>query len=338
MLDAMLGCLTEHHYKSCAPYKRVLDALAFDAFQAGSYYDIPFLPVRLFKEHELLSVEKENVIKTMTSSGTTEQAVSKIFLDKETAANQQKVLVKIVSSVIGQKRVPLLILDSSSVLKDRNMFSARGAGILGFSIFSSETKFAFDENMQLDREGVSAFIDKYKGRDLLVFGFTYIIWQHFYMELMRSGYKPDLSRGILFHGGGWKKMLSEAVSPAEYKSRLFDVCGISRIHNYYGMVEQTGCIYIECEQGHLHASIFSDVIMRRSLDFSVCEAGEKGIIEVVSVLSKSYPGHILLTEDEGVVLGEDDCQCGRLGKYFAVTGRLQNAEVRGCSDTYAKIP
>ena len=335
MLDALLGGLTEHHYRSCASYRRIVDGLGFDVGRVGSYYDIPFLPVRLFKEHELLSVDKASVVKTMTSSGTTGQAVSKIFLDKDTSANQQKALVKIVSSVIGPKRLPMLILDSSGVLKDRNMFSARGAGILGFSMFSSDKVYAFDENMQLDCVAVSAFLDKYKDGDLLVFGFTFIIWRHFYRELLRSGYRPDLSRGILFHGGGWKKLLSEAVSKEKYNECLSAVCGISRIHDYYGMVEQTGCIYLECEQGHLHASIFSDVIMRRARDFSVSEIGEKGIIEVVSVLPKSYPGHILLTEDEGVLLGEDDCLCGRLGKYFKVTGRLQNAEIRGCSDTYA---
>ena len=43
----------------------------------------------------------------------------------------------------------------------------------------------------------------------------------------------------------------------------------------------------------------------------------------------------VLTEDEGVVLGEDDCPCGRKGKYFVVHGRMKNAEIRGCSDTYA---
>jgi hypothetical protein len=34
----------------------------------------------------------------------------------------------------------------------------------------------------------------------------------------------------------------------------------------------------------------------------------------------------------GVLLGEDDCACGRMGKYFRVNGRLKSAEVRGCSD------
>jgi len=91
---------------------------------------------------------------------------------------------------------------------------------------------------------------------------------------------------------------------------------------------------MECEQGHLHASIFSDVLTRRPFDFSPVAFGEKGIIEVVSLLPGSYPGHALLTEDVGIILGEDDCPCGRLGKYFKILGRLENAEVRGCSDTY----
>jgi len=92
---------------------------------------------------------------------------------------------------------------------------------------------------------------------------------------------------------------------------------------------------MECEYGHLHASIFSDVITRRAIDFKPCELGEMGIIQVVSMLPESYPGHSLLTEDEGIILGEDDCSCGRKGKYFRVEGRLKNAEMRGCSDTYA---
>ena len=125
------------------------------------------------------------------------------------------------------------------------------------------------------------------------------------------------------------------MTPREFKTRLAVACGLARIHDYYGMVEQTGSIFMECERGHLHASVFSDVIPRRTLDFAPCAVGEPGILEVVSVLPRSYPGQCLLTEDEGRLLGEDDCPCGRKGKYFEVLGRLANAEIRGCSDTYA---
>ena len=78
------------------------------------------------------------------------------------------------------------------------------------------------------------------------------------------------------------------------------------------------------------------MIPRRMKDFSSCAIGEKGVLQVVSLLPESYPGHSILTEDEGVLLGEDDCPCGRKGKYFEVTGRIRNAEVRGCSDTYER--
>ena len=249
----------------------MLEAIDFDVNKVASYKDLPFLPVRLFKEMNLRSVPQEDVVKTMTSSGTTGQAVSKIYLDRETSSNQQKTMVKIVSEFTGSSRMPMIIIDCPSVVKNRAMFSARGAGILGFSIFGSKKMYALDDDMKLDVDGLKEFLDKYSGQKILLFGFTFMIWQYFYKELVRlrdEGVTFDLSNGILIHGGGWKKLASEAVSEEEFHSRLEDVCGLKDIHDYYGMVEQTGCIYMECECGHLHASIFSDVIT--CLDSLMC--------------------------------------------------------------------
>lgn len=335
LLTRYLSELTKYHYENCQGYRRMLDCIGFDVESVKNYYDIPFIPVSLFKEFDLLSVDKKDVFKVMTSSGTTGQAVSKIHLDKKTASNQQKTLVKIVSDFTGSSRMPMLIIDSPSVIKDRAMFSARGAGILGFSIFGADKTYALNDDMSINMEAINAFLEKHSDQNILLFGFTFMIWQHLYRELLKLDTKIDLSKGILIHGGGWKKLISEAVTQDEFKKRLNDVCGLQDIHDYYGMVEQTGCVYMECEYGHLHASVYSDVITRRALDFSPCDIGETGIIQVVSMLPESYPGHSLLTEDEGVILGEDDCPCGRKGKYFKVIGRLKNAEIRGCSDTYA---
>ncbi len=330
--------LTEKHIDSCPEYKKMMESIDFDIESIESYYDIPFIPVRLFKEMDLKSIKNEEIFKIMTSSGTSGQAVSKIYLDRNTASAQQKTMVKIVSEFTGANRMPMLIIDCPSVVKNRAMFSARGAGILGFSMFGKDKAYALNDDMELDVEGLKEFLKKHEGERIFMFGFTFMIWQHFYKELVRlkeMGFSFDLSKGVLIHGGGWKKMVSEAVSPEEFHRRLNDVCGLNHIHDYYGMVEQTGCIYMQCECGHLHASAFSDVIIRRARDFSVCAVGEKGIIQVVSAIPESYPGHSLLTEDEGILLGEDNCPCGRKGKYFKILGRLKNAEIRGCSDTYA---
>lgn len=334
MLNERIRELTVKHSKNCQLYRNILSSAGFDTDGKYEYDQVPFLPVRLFKDLELKSVDEDEIFKTMTSSGTTGQSVSKIFLDRDTSINQQKAMVKIVSSFTGSERMPMLIIDSPSVLKNRAMFSARGAGILGFSMFGREKLYALNDDMELKYEEISDFLDRNNGKKILVFGFTFMIWQHFYKELKRQKRSLDLSNGIMIHGGGWKKLKDEAVSSEVFRESLYDVCGIQHVSDYYGMVEQTGCIYMECECGHLHASIYSDIITRRVKDFSIADYGEKGIIEVVSTIPESYPGHVLLTEDEGVILGEDDCPCGRLGKYFAVHGRLKNAEIRGCSDTY----
>lgn len=328
--------LSLKHYQKCENYRKIVDKLNCNLSEIKNYTEIPFLPVRLFKEFDLKSIPTEEVFKTMTSSGTSGQAVSKIYLDKTTAANQQKTLVKIVSDFTGASRMPMLIIDSPSVIKNRNMFSARGAGILGFSIFGADRTYALDDDMNINIPVIEAFLEKHKGQKILLFGFTFMIWQFFYKKLKELNIKLDLSNGILIHGGGWKKLVNEAVSKEEYKQSLNNVCGIKSVHDYYGMVEQTGCVYMECEYGHLHASIFSDIIIRNPKDFSITKTGEKGLIQVCSLLPESYPGHSLLTEDEGIILGEDDCPCGRKGKYFTILGRIKNAEIRGCSDTYEK--
>lgn len=327
--------LTAHHAAQCLPYRKMLDAQGFRTDTVRSPADIPFLPVRLFKQLDLLSVPLEEVVKTMTSSGTSGQTPSRIYLDRTTSANQTKALTRIVTAVTGAQRMPMIVVDSPAVIKDRALFSARGAGILGFSIFGRDRIFALDDSMQLDIEAVAHFLDKYAGSPVFVFGFTFMVWQHLYKALVSSGRKLDLSQAILVHGGGWKALVKESVSSAVFRDRLKEVCGIQRVHDYYGMVEQTGSIYMACEKGHLHASTYSDIIVRRAHDFATAQIGEPGVIEVVSVLPGSYPGHALLTEDEGVILGEDDCACGRLGKYFQVHGRIKSAELRGCSDAYA---
>ena len=110
--------LTEHHFANCAQYRKILDVLGYNPSSKHNIKNIPPIPVRLFKDYDLLSVKKSQIIKTMTSSGTTGQSVSKIFLDRITSTNQTKVLAKIVSSFTDSKRLPMLIIDTKSVLKN----------------------------------------------------------------------------------------------------------------------------------------------------------------------------------------------------------------------------
>ncbi len=99
---------------------------------------LPFLPVRLFKHEKLLSVPHTEVVKTMTSSGTSGQNTSQIFLARYMLALQVKVLSRIVGDFIGPKRLPMLVIDCRATVADRYRFSARTAGVMGF-LFSGAT-------------------------------------------------------------------------------------------------------------------------------------------------------------------------------------------------------
>lgn len=332
-LQRNLSELTQFHYDRCSEYKAMINALFGGRNFGASIGELPYLPVSVFKEHRLKSIPDEDVFKYMRSSGTSGQIPSEIVLDKKTANLQTKGLTKTLNSVLGGQRLPMLVVDSEGAMGANANFSARGAAIRGFSMFGRRPVFALDHNLKPDLPRIKRFFDQHKDKAVFVFGFTFLIWTSLCEALAESDLKIDMSNAILLHGGGWKKLINKAVPPTAFKERLKQQFNISRVHDYYGMVEQTGSIYVECNAGHLHCSVFNDILIRDTISLENKNFGEEGFIQTLSIFPYSYPGHSLLTDDLGMLLGEDDCPCGRKGKYFRVLGRLAEAEIRGCSDT-----
>lgn len=329
----LLKKITNHHLKMCEPYKKIINKLWGSNRIIHSSTDVPFVPTRIFKHLRLLSVPPEEITRTMSSSGTSGQMVSKIYLDSKNAIMQTKVLNQLVKYNIASKRIPMLVIDNESTITDKSKFSARTAGILGFSLFAKYRKFALDDDYKLIEEVVIDFLNKNKGEEILIFGFTFMVWQHLYEYCVNNNLDFDLSNAILVHGGGWKKLHDLKISRSDFGLQLKSKFGLNKVVDYYGMVEQTGTLSFECEMGVLHTSNFSDIIIRNPNNLSLLSIDEPGVIQSISLLPSSYPGHSLLTDDEGVLLGIDNCKCGRKGKYFEVLGRIKNAETRGCSDT-----
>lgn len=332
----LLGRMTQlvkHHRAACEPYNRILTALNYR--QALTLTDIPALPVTLFKTHYLTSIPPESLFKTMTSSGTTGQSVSQIALDRDTANLQSRALAVILAKALPGPRRPMIIVDGPGVVRNRLRFSARSAGVLGILPFGRQHFYALDDDMNLDLAGLEGYLQRHQGEPLVLFGFTFMVWKYLHQALLKQGATIDLSNATLIHSGGWKKLADEAVGNAEFKQALAETTSMSRIHNYYGMVEQTGSVFLEGDDGFLYPSNFSDVIIRDPKTWQEAAYGEPGVVEVLSALPQSYPGHALLTEDLGVVHGVGQPESGWSGKQLTILGRVPRAELRGCSDTHA---
>ena len=126
------------------------------------------------------------------------------------------------------------------------------------------------------------------------------------------------------------KQEDKKVSKLNFKL-FINKLGFDKIYNYYGLVEQIGSIFIECNNGNFHTSCFSDIIIRDKF-LKIQKNKKSGIVQLISLLPTSYPGFSILTQDEGIINGEDDCKCGLKGKYFKIFGRVKKAELRGCSN------
>lgn len=333
MLVDDLNALTLHHKNCCKLYEDYVGTM-FPNAHPSQLADVPFLPVRAFKEFEIKSIPDDKIFKVMRSSGTGGKQ-SQIYLDKETAQKQSLALVEGFGSYFGTGRFPMLIIDAENTVRDRQKFSARTAAINGFSMFSRGRCFALNDDMRPDFDRVRAFLASNVDKRIFVFGFTFLIWNAFIQELQRRGDVLCLENSFFLHGGGWKKLEAERVSNAEFKSAIRLSTSCRSVHNYYGMVEQTGTIFIECDYGRLHAARQSSALTRDPASHSPLGHGQTGLLQVFSTIQYSYPGHSLLTEDVGRTYAAGECPCGREGTIVEIDGRLARAEVRGCSDAYS---
>lgn len=309
------------------------DKVGFDPAKISSLAEIPPVPASMFKQFDLATVD--DVYRWLRSSSTSGQTPSRVPLDKTTARRQTRALTTILRHFIGKKRIPMLVFDlpaSAKTAADGGL-TARGAGIRGFMPFASEVGYvvrAEGGRLILDREALLAFHDKHRESRIFAFGFTFVVWQ-----AITSAPDLDLSFADvrLFHGGGWKRLTEQKVDRAEFVRRVRAFFGnpTAGVHDYYGMVEQTGVIFVDCEAGYKHVPAFADVLIRDVYTMQPVQ-GQVGLINVLSAIPNSYPGHSVITDDMGILRGVDDCPCGRKGKYFEFTSRVARSEVRGCSN------
>ncbi|MCY6960601.1 LuxE/PaaK family acyltransferase [Clostridium brassicae] len=321
--------------------KSLYTKMSVDIDNIKTLEEVPYIPVNMFKNFDLKTCTDEEVIRILNSSATTTGMPSKIYLDKKTSIRQSQGLISTLKNFLGGKRRPMLVIDSEDINKKSSTMTARGAAVRGVSVFASKTVYVMDNhngNLEINVDRLLEFQKKYKDQEVLIYGFTYIVWSKFVNILKQKGIKIDLPKAKLLHSGGWKKLISEKVEKKEFSKSAAEVLNTSpnNIIDFYGMVEQVGVVFIDCECGYKHVPDFAEVIIRDIVSLEEVNVGESGLIEVMSTLGSSYPSQAILTEDIGELVGIDDCKCGRKGKYFKFKSRVEKAEIRGCGDTFAE--
>ena len=241
-------------------------------------------------------------------------------------------LITSTKNILGKQRLPMLIIDQNPNLLNKYTFNARIAAIYGFSIFGKNLTYLLNENNEINYLLLNNFLKKYGKNKFFIFGFTSFIFDNLINKLSKKLCKNTFENGILLHGGGWKKMEKIKINNNEFKKRLFKKLKLKEIYNYYGLVEQTGSIFIECKYCHYFVTSNYSEVLIRDINFNVLKNGKKGFIQLLSLLPRSYPGHSIITEDIGEIADNRSCKCSLKGTRFIVHGRAKHSEIRGCSD------
>lgn len=315
---------SDHYRAWCGFYYGIKSKAELTTYIGNcAFGDWPYLPANAFKYSDLYVCERDQIIKKMLSSGTSSGNPSKIYLDARTSDLMQKRLKIDTEKVIGAHRRPMLILDDSIIFKDRKSFAARGAAIAGLLKYGSPTVYLFNNGV-LDNK-VNDILKS--ASDLLIIGTTVNVWTNF-LPFLESN-KVNLGNAILIHGGGWKKLQSNLVKDNKFRQKLIEVANLSRVYNFFGMVEQLGSVSYQCDKGNFHAPSCSRYHVRSSSG-TLLGYNSPGLLQVSSLLPESYPGACVLTDDLVELKPNTYCDCGSLGDVLIYKGRAHQSEVRGC--------
>lgn len=267
--------------------------------------DIPFLPIQFFKSH----VVKTGTFKpatTFQSSGTTGAAHSRHYV-KDTGLYEQSFLTCF-EQFYGQPRdycimglLPSYIEQGSSSLVymvDR-LIRESGHPQSGFYLY---------DHKQL-RETLAA-LEK-KGQKTILFGVTYALLD------FAAQYGFPLQHTIILETGGMKGRKKELLK-AELYEELKAAFSLDAIHSEYGMTELLSQAY--AINGWYRCPPWMKVLLRDETDpfMLVQRTGVINVIDLANIWSCSF----IATEDLGR-LHEDGS--------FEVLGRLDNTDIRGCS-------
>lgn len=305
--------LFQYQAQHCPPYAAYLAALGCSPTQVRRVAEVPFLPIEFFKTHDVrtdpAAWEPQEVFR---SSGTTLQQRSRHLvrtpqLYRDNAARIFEVTYGPLTSWIFLGLLPSYLEQGESSLV---------AMVADFAQRSGQRQKAF---FLRDHAGLLKALAEAKrtpGRRVMLFGVTYAL-----LDLAAEvGAAPELQGITVLETGGMKGRRREMIRE-ELHEELQQAFGPAPIHSEYGMTELLSQAYSPGE-GLFYAPPQLQVFLRDPADpFSVGENRADGAINVID----------LANVDSCAFIETKDLARRHANGAFEVLGRLDNSDIRGCS-------
>ena len=303
--EFVAAVLEVFHFQAqrCAPYKQYIELLGIDPQEVKSLEQIPFLPIELFKTHDIYCGDHAPE-KIFTSSNTGSTVASRHMMSDLKVYEQAffSSFEQFYGDVKGWSIYGLLPNylqreGSSLVYMVDRMIARSGSG--GFYLDEYEKMLA---DMAADP------------KPKILLGVSYALWD------LAEQYAPKLTNTIVMETGGMKGKREE-LPKSDFHKILTQAFGVEKIHSEYGMAELTSQGY-SAGDGIFRAPAWMRVIIRDvNNPLQTLPAPARGAVNIIDLMNLSSCAFIA-TQDVGRTFADGS---------FAIDGRLSGADIRGCN-------
>lgn len=311
--DFLRGCLEtfRFQYENVEIYRKFVDYLNIDPQNVNELAKIPFLPIEMFKNHQILNKNISTQL-YFQSSGTTQMNLSKHFIADENIYKES--IYKSFEQFIGKPEDFIFLGLLPSYLEKQN-------SSLIYMVDYLMKKSDKPENgyFLYNHEDLFKLLNDLKDKKVILFGVSFALLD--FLDYCNSNSQTlKLSDTLTVIETGGMKGRKEEMTKDELLKILQEGFKTNKIYSEYSMTELLSQAYSLGENIY-RCPNWMRILVRNAEDpFNYEKEGRTGAINIID-LANIHSCSFIATQDLGKTTGDK----------FQVLGRIDHSDIRGCS-------
>lgn len=311
-LDASLKTF-RYQYENVEIYRKFVDFLNINSDEVNDLSKIPFLPIEMFKNHQILD---KNVTTDLffQSSGTTQMNLSKHFIANTDLYEES--IYKSFEQFIGKPDDFIFLGLLPSYLEKQN-------SSLIYMVDYLMKKSAKPENgyFLYNHSDLFSLLNQLQDKKVILFGVSFALLDFLdYCHSERSEEALNILENLIVIETGGMKGRKEEMTKDELLKILQEGFKTDKIYSEYSMTELLSQAY-SLGNNEYQCPNWMRIKIRNAEDpFSYEKEGRTGAINIID-LANTHSCSFIATQDLGKIVGDK----------FQVLGRIDHSDIRGCS-------
>lgn len=310
-LEASLAAF-RYQYDHIEVYGKFVDFLKINPAEVDSLAKIPFLPIEMFKNHQILD-KNATADLFFQSSGTTRMNLSKHFIADPGLYEES--ISKSFEQFIGKPEDFVFLGLLPSYLEKQNSSLIYMVDDLMKKSGKSENGYFLYNHAELFQ-----LLNDLKDKKVILFGVSFALLD--FLDFVEStGLSISGSQNLIVIETGGMKGRKEEMTKDELLKILQNGFKTEKIYSEYSMTELLSQAY-SLGNNEYQSPNWMKILVRNAEDpFSYEKEGRTGAINIID-LANIHSCCFIATQDLGKILPGDK---------FQVLGRIDHSDIRGCS-------